>query len=176
VHIASHSQVNSIDPLFSQIYLHDLESGFADPLYAYELFNLSLNTELLVLSSCESGSGSYTEGSGIIGLGRALNFAGAQSLILNSWSIRDKTASDIMIAFYESLSFGYDKDTSLRNAKLNYINSVNSNPAVWGSLILFGNPDSIHKKTEHHFYLIFGFLLLIAIGYVVRRFYFIKSR
>lgn len=177
VHLASHSQVNSVDPLFSKIYLMNGESGFVDPLYAYELFNLNLNTELMVLSSCESGSGSYSEGSGIIGLGRALNFAGAQSLILNSWSIRDKTASDIMVSFYESLSAGASKNESLRSAKLSYINSTNSNPAVWGSLILFGNPDAIHKKTEYQFHLIFGLIVSSLLLYLFfRRSYFIKSR
>lgn len=177
VHLASHSRVNSIDPLFSQIYLQNSQTGFIDALYAYELFNLNLNTELMVLSSCDSGSGSYSEGSGIIGLGRALNFAGAQSLIMNSWSIRDKTASDIMVSFYESLSTGKSKNESLRSAKLGYINSVNSNPAVWGSLILFGNPDAIHKKTEYQFHLIFGLIVSsLLLYFFIRRYYFIKSR
>jgi len=177
VHLASHSQVNSIDPLFSQIYLQNSQTGYIDALYAYELFNLNLNTELMVLSSCDSGSGNYTEGSGIIGLSRALNFAGAQSLIINSWSIRDKTASDIMISFYESLSSGKKKNESLRSAKLDYINSVNSNPAVWGSLILFGNPDAINKKAEYQFHLIFGLIVSSLLFYFLfRRFYSIKSR
>lgn len=171
VHLASHSQVNSIDPLFSQIYLKNSKSGYIDPLYAYELFNLNLNTELMVLSSCESGSGIYSEGSGIIGLGRALNFAGAQSLIMNSWSIRDKTASDLMVSFYEHLSSGKSKNESLRSAKLAYVNSVNSNPAVWGSLILFGNPDAIHKKTEYQFHLIFGLIVSsLLLFFFLRRF------
>lgn len=177
VHLASHSQVNSIDPLFSKIYLQNSQTGFIDPLYAYELFNLNLNTELMVLSSCESGSGSYSEGSGIIGLGRALNFAGAQSLIMNSWSIRDKTASDIMVSFYEALSSGNSKNESLRSAKLSYINDVNSNPAVWGSLILFGNPDAIHKKAEYQFHLIFGLIVSsLLFFFLFRRVYFMKSK
>lgn len=177
VHLASHSQVNSVDPLFSRIYLQDSQSGYVDPLYAYELFNLNLSTELLVLSSCDSGSGNYSEGSGIIGLGRALNFAGAQSLIMNSWSIRDKTASDIMVSFYEFLSKGESKNESLRSAKIDYINRVNSNPAVWGSLILFGNPDAIHKKTEYQFHLIFGLIVSsLLVYFLIRRYYFIKSR
>ncbi|MCH8496212.1 MAG: CHAT domain-containing protein, partial [Balneolales bacterium] len=140
LHIASHSEVHSADPLFSVIHLHpDSESAQNGHVYAYELFNLNLKSELIVLSSCDSGGGSFVQGSGIIGLGRALNFAGANSLILNMWSIRDQAAAELMTSFYEEAKGNTDKDAALREAKVRYINSVNSDPAVWGSLILFGD-------------------------------------
>ena len=172
VHLASHSSVHQADPLFSQIYLSDSKTvSSIIPMYAYELFDLNLNTELLVLSSCESGGGSYAQGSGIIGLGRALKFAGAKSLVLNSWSIRDQTAADMMGYFYKYISSGMSKDEALRQAKIDYLNGVNSNPAVWGSLILYGNKTSIYTQFNyiHIFITLIGCIFIFYLG---RKFYF----
>jgi tetratricopeptide (TPR) repeat protein len=180
VHIASHSEIHPIDPLFSRIYLwgNQTESS-SDPLYAYELFNLRLNTELLVLSSCESGSGTYNQGSGIIGLGRALTFAGAKSLLLNAWPIRDQTASEIMTSFYTYLNAGASKSEALRLAKIDYINANNSNPAVWGSLIIFGDPDPIVEQPVNvaKYLLIWSIVLCTLLGILlIGNAYFRKER
>jgi CHAT domain-containing protein len=172
VHIASHSEIHPIDPLFSRIYLWGNQTeSTTDPIYAYELFNLRLNTELLVLSSCESGSGTYNQGSGIIGLGRALTFAGAQSLLLNAWPIRDQTASEIMTSFYTYLNGGFSKSEALRLAKIDYINVNNSNPAVWGSLIIFGDPDPIVEQPVNvaTYLLIWSIILFTLLGILLLR-------
>src|SRR5690606_1740073 len=68
LHVASHSEVNMMDPLFSVIYVEaDDQSDGA--LYAYELFSMDMNIDLIMLSSCESASGTYIQGSGMVGLG-----------------------------------------------------------------------------------------------------------
>jgi CHAT domain-containing protein len=173
IHIASHSEVYTSDPLFSVIQLNpqhsdgNLQDG---RVYAYELFDLDLNSELLVLSSCESGGGNYIEGSGIIGLGRALKFAGAQSLILNTWLIQDRTASDLLTGFFNSIMKGKTKDQALRETKLVYLNIVNSNPAVWGSLILYGNSTPIVKK-NYWLYMTFLILGLVVFYFGYRRYF-----
>lgn len=173
IHIASHSEVYTNDPLFSVIQLNpqtsdgNLQDG---RVYAYELFDLDLNSELLVLSSCESGGGNYIEGSGIIGLGRALKFAGAQSLILNTWAIQDRAASDLLTVFFSSIMKGKTKDNALRDTKLMYLNNINSNPAVWGSLILYGNSSPIVKKNYWH-YMIYIILITVVLFIVYRRYF-----
>lgn len=163
LHIASHSEVNLTDPLFSVIYLESDESEDG-ALYAYELFGLDLDMELIMLSSCESGSGAFIQGSGMVGLGRAFRSAGARSLIMNVWSIEDRTASDISTWFYENLNAGLSKDEALRQAKIRYITTRNSNPYVWGSFILIGENDALIKKISTREWLIGGFLVLISGG------------
>jgi CHAT domain-containing protein len=163
LHIASHSEVNLTDPLFSVIYLEadETEDG---ALYAYELFGLDLDAELIMLSSCESGGGAIIQGSGMVGLGRAFRSAGARSLIMNVWSIEDRTASDISTWFYENLNAGMSKDEALRQAKIRYITTRNSNPYVWGSFILIGEDDALIKKISTREWLVGGFLVLILGG------------
>lgn len=173
IHIASHSEVHGLDPLFSRIILsHSTESNSLESVYAYELFDLNLDTDLMILSSCESGSGTYRSGSGIIGLGRSLKFAGARSLILNSWSIRDKTAADMMETFYEYLANGHSKNDALRQSKIKYINEVNSNPAVWGSLILYGNSEPVVDTQDY--WVIVLYLLMLLMLYLSGRYFYLR--
>lgn len=121
------------------------------------------------MSSCESGGGTYLQGSGIIGLGRALNFAGARSLVMNMWSIRDQTASELTKSFLVQLNEGVPRDEALRRAKVTYLNTKDSNPAVWGSLILFGDYEAIqagsYSKERMYFITFLLVLSLILIFY-----------
>jgi len=123
-----------------------------------------LTSELVVLSSCESGSGSYIQGSGIIGIGRALSYAGAHALILNLWSVRDLAASQIMTGFYTHLGRYTDKDRAMQQAKIQFINSVNSDPSVWAPLIVFGDPGSVYEPVNWKAILLFSLLILLGAG------------
>lgn len=160
VHVATHSEVSEQNPLFSTIYLNnpdaeaDLESEQA--LYAYELFDTPLNSEFIMLNSCSSGSGNYIQGSGIMGISRALRYAGAKSLALNLWSVNDKIASEFATDLYSYLNEGHTKSESIRMAKLNQLRSANANPHFWGAYMLIGNPSPI---TEDHN----GFMLIVSL-------------
>ncbi len=170
LHIASHSEVNMSDPLFSVIYLEANETDDG-ALYAYELFGMNLDMELIMLSSCESGSGSFIQGSGMVGLGRALRSAGARSLVMNMWSIQDQTAADISTWFYEHLNQGFAKDEALRAAKIRYLTTRSSNPHVWGSFILIGENDPLINKISIRDLFVGGILMLILGGALLLVFY-----
>lgn len=150
VHVATHSEVSEQNPLFSTIYLKnpeadsDLDSEQA--LYAYELFDTPLNSEFIMLNSCSSGSGNYIQGSGIMGISRALRYAGAKSLALNLWSVNDKIASEFATDLYSYLNEGHTKSESIRMAKLNQLRSANANPHFWGAYMMIGNPSPITQK------------------------------
>jgi len=103
---------------------------------------MNLNADLIFLSSCESGTGGYLRGAGVLGFSRAFSYAGAQSLSMNLWPVRDQTASEISMNFYESLNAGEDKAKSLRSAKLSYLNNNNSDPYLWGAFVIYGNIQS----------------------------------
>ena len=153
IHIASHSEVYESDPLYSLIYLH----GDNDPhnpehdghIYAYELFGMNLNSEMVVLNSCESGAGSYIQGSGIMGFSRAVKYAGAHSLMMNLWKIRDRSAFELSVRFYENLNSGMRKNEALREAKKHHINYVNSNPLHWAPLVMYGNVDALPNERRY---------------------------
>jgi CHAT domain-containing protein len=155
LHLATHSEVSERDPLFSTIYMAnnstERDSAFSNQLFAYELFELNLNNELIMLNSCKSGSGPYIRGSGIMGFSRALQYAGAQSLVLNIWSVNDMLASDFAIHFYDQLNEGKSKSEALQATKRYFLETKNASPHLWGPYMLIGDTEPIvhpNRKTN----------------------------
>ncbi len=172
VHIATHSEISEKDPLFSTIYLKsdDQSTEQGQAIYAYELFDHQLQNELIMLNSCSSGSGSYMQGSGIVGISRALRSAGARSLALNLWNVNDKIASEFAEDFYFYLNDGYSKNEAMRMAKINQLKYGNADPHYWGAYTLIGNSSPIIKRpagTPILYSFLLGLTLLVS--YKVRK-------
>lgn len=167
LHLATHSKVNDESPLFSAIYFHqDKAPGQRGDgiIYAYELFDMNMNADMVFLSSCESGTGGYLKGSGVLGLSRAFSYAGAKSLLLNLWPIRDQAAATITSDFYNALNSGENKAQAMRTARLHYLNSNNSDPYLWGAMVVYGNIDAPVEKNNNPFIVFFsGSLLTILL-------------
>ena len=181
IHIATHSKVNNDNPLFSTLYMHNgYSSNSGDEtsindndgtIFAYELFDMNFNADLIFLSSCESGAGGYLQGTGILGFSRAFSYAGAQSLAMNLWPIRDQAATEIAVRFYESLNAGKNKAEALRDAQISYLNHYNSDPYLWGSFVLYGNIDPVISSNDLYQPAIILILVLLSSLIILFRFY-----
>jgi CHAT domain-containing protein len=140
LHLATHGLLNENNPRFSGLVLtlddDPTEDGF---LLTREIFNLTLNADLVVLSACRTGLGKLVDGEGIVGLTRAWFYAGASSLVVSLWNINDRSTSLLMEAFYKKIQEGLDYGRALREAKLTLIGQeVYSHPYYWGGFILMG--------------------------------------
>ncbi len=77
-----------------------------------------LDTELVVLSACETGLGAIHVGEGVFGLRRAFIVAGAKTLVLSLWKVPDLITTFLMERFYDNLlTRGLDRDLALSEAQ-----------------------------------------------------------
>jgi len=157
IHFATHGFVNEENPKLSGIlfaqdttvtidsleYLpHLVAQQNEGILYQSEIYNLKFNADLVVLSACETGLGKITKGEGVIGLTRALLYAGSKNIIVSLWSVNDKSTSKLMISFYENLLNDKKQDKyskHLSEAKRKMIEDGKySHPYFWSPFILIG--------------------------------------
>lgn len=138
LHFATHGIVDESSPELSRIFLQ--EAGAEDGnIFSGEIFNLKLNADLAVLSACETGLGKYAQGEGVIGLSRALIYAGARSIVVSYWPVADASTADLMTAFYQQLVGRANARVALRNAKLKLVKSEQyAAPYYWAPFVLIG--------------------------------------
>ncbi len=172
LHLAGHAFLNDKDPELSNIIFSDIEED--NKLYISELYGFKSNAELAVLSACNTGVGGYDNGNGIVSLSQAFMYSGIPSTVSSLWSAPDNSTKDIMVNFYSNLSNGLTKSSALRNAKLDYLKQATNpklkHPYYWAGFVLYGNdaPLVLNKPIEFMYYLIFGFIALLALGLILR--------
>ena len=104
-----------------------------------DILNLEMDARMIALSACETGLGKISKGEGIIGLTRALIYAGSNNLIVSLWRVNDASTSLLMTHFYANMLKGDGYAVALRKAKLDMIKSTDySSPYFWATFVLIG--------------------------------------
>ncbi len=108
-------------------------------LYAHELYQLKLKSDLVFLSCCESGVGRIAEGEGILSLNRGLLYAGVPNIVFTLFKIYDQTTAILAHHFYDYLLNQEDNYAqALRYAKLQLLKE-DLPPRYWGGFLLLGD-------------------------------------
>jgi CHAT domain-containing protein len=144
IHLATHSVTNSAQPELAYIQFEptpeNKDSYNEGRLYANEIYALTLNADLVVLSSCESGSGKIERGEGMMGLNRSFLYAGARHVMYSLWKVKDRPTSEFMIMFYKQLLTGkHSFSKALQLAKQAYIKKHPlKRPHDWAGFLIIG--------------------------------------
>ncbi len=112
----------------------NMEDGI---LTAYEISQMDLSdTELVVLSACETGLGDVAGNEGVYGLQRAFKLAGVRYLIMSLWKVDDRATMELMSSFYTNwLQKKMDIPTAFRTAQLELL-AKDPNPFFWAGFVL----------------------------------------
>ncbi|MEM9447009.1 MAG: CHAT domain-containing tetratricopeptide repeat protein [Cyanobacteria bacterium P01_E01_bin.6] len=158
LHIATHGffeQIGEIEnPLLrSGLILAGASESQSGPeqdgiLTALEVTELNLqDTQLVVLSACETGLGELAFGEGLYGLRRALVLAGSQSQVISLWKVDDSATQELMVNYYDRLLANAPRDAALRDTQLAFLESEDySHPYYWTAFIGSGDWRSLQMN------------------------------
>ncbi len=169
LHLAMHAFINDSLPAFSSLTFAQNKS--VDPtnnglINTADIYNFKLKAKLTVLSACNTGTGQLKKGEGIMSLARGFLYAGCPTIIMSLWEVEDESGTEIMTSFYRNLKKGKPKDESLRLAKLNYLESVNSrraHPHYWLGFVSIGDNTPLYNSYDFYFFVLL-ILAILAIG------------
>ncbi len=140
IHLATHGIVDEENPELSRIFLQSSSDDEDGNLFSGDIYNLKLNAQLVTLSACQTGLGKLSKGEGVIGLSRALVYAGARNIIVSFWNVADESTAELMTDFYRQMIKRRTRSYSenLRVAKINLMKGKYAAPYFWAPFILIG--------------------------------------
>lgn len=140
IHFATHGEVNLFNPELSGLYMNDEDTASdAGIMQVGSIYSLSLNADMVTLSSCESGLGKIINGEGIMGFTRAFTYAGAKSIVVSLWNVNDQATSLLMKKFYKGTFKKQSKSSALQKSQIKILkNKKTEAPYYWAPFILYG--------------------------------------
>lgn len=145
----------SIVQLFTHASADTAEKGGSSPtLYfadsALKIADLEIPfqnaTELLVLSACETGTGTDLPGEGVFSLARGFAGAGIPSVLTTLWKVENQAVYEITDFFYEGIGHHLPLDEALREAQLKWLDTGEKSeqlPYVWAGSVLIGDTGNV---------------------------------
>jgi CHAT domain-containing protein/Tfp pilus assembly protein PilF len=169
IHFATHSIIDERTPDRSSIVFTMDEDPAEDGFFQMrEVYNTKLNSDLVTLSSCQTGLGEFIHGEGIEGINRAFFYAGASSVLMSLWAVNDQASCQLMERFYVHLRSSESIMNALRKAKLELIESDPlSHPYYWAGFIASGKADEIIFPRSSSKWIFLGALLVFVFGAII---------
>ncbi len=167
IHLAMHSLADSANSKYSYLLFEPDSNDKDGRLYNYEITLKRIKSPMVVLSACNSGTGTLYHGEGIMSLARSFILAGASSVIRTSWEVNDETSAAIISGFYLYLSKGKAKDEAMRMAKLDYIKTnppVYTNPYYWAAYEVLGDNSPVISNNREYALIILMIIIAVAGG------------
>jgi CHAT domain-containing protein len=143
VHFATHGVINLEHPELSGIVFSMVdENGKEQDGYVrlYEIYNLNLPAELVVLSACQTGVGKQIRGEGLMALTRGFMYAGAARIVASLWKVDDSATAALMAQFYKEMFTNGKKPAAALHAAQVYMSQQKpwKSPYYWAGFVLQG--------------------------------------
>ena len=177
LHFATHTVID-VNAERSAILLASGTSTQDGLLQSREIADLPLDGQIVVLSSCQSATGTQVRGEGVLGLARAFFAAGARVVVGSLWPVRDDHARAFFDPFYAALGEGRTVGAAFHEAQRRLIDQ--GLPAqAWAGFILMGDAnatvvganDVAHETLPAALDGVAIFLMLILAGWSAKLWY-----
>ena len=134
VHVATHGRFRADRPAMSSLRLADTWFNL------YDVYDLDVRADLVVLSACESGNSAPGRGDEALGLLRGFLYAGAPRVLASRWRVSDPATELYMTSFYAALRDGATYEAAQRLA-MRAVRDRHPHPFHWAAFCLVGNPE-----------------------------------
>lgn len=131
VHLATHGYFRRDSPMFSAVQLA------GSRLSLFDLYDLELDADLVVLSGCGTGLSEVTAGEEIVGLSRGLLYAGARAVLVTLWDVEDESTTALVQSFYRHFENLGQTASALRRAMREHRERF-PHPYYWAPFVLIG--------------------------------------
>ncbi|GAB3991966.1 hypothetical protein GCM10028807_23750 [Spirosoma daeguense] len=150
-YLDTHAYLNLTKPMQSYIAFFPNDTSFSHRLHAEEISQMNLlQTKLIVLSACESGSGRTYPLEGMMSIARTLAIAGCPSIISPLWNVHDRTSAYLIKQIHLHLEEGYPPATAIHKARNDFFtatqNRLYNHPFFWANYRLIGLNNAPKKK------------------------------
>lgn len=177
LHIASHAAANreGNGDSWIKFYPEQPDSVLGYTLFLPEIYPLPLkNTELVILSACESASGIAASGEGLLSLSRAFLYAGSNGVIASLWKSEDLVTAYLIRKFREGISAGLPVERALQEAKLQLLSDPEvpvqfKQPNYWAHLVYIGNCSPAKSMATFFWWLLGGAGAVVLLVYFLRK-------
>ncbi|OUS01396.1 hypothetical protein A9Q86_06315 [Flavobacteriales bacterium 33_180_T64] len=161
LHLATHAEIDANNPLYSKlIFSQD------SVLTASDIYTLTINAELAVLSACETGYGKLEKSEGVMSMSRAFQYAGVRSTVMSLWKVPDKETAKLMELFYKYLIAGNSKDEALKKAKMKYLettdDTVLKHPFYWSGFVVSGDVSALESNSNSRLIVLIFIIILVV--------------
>ena len=175
----THAELNEQSPMLSRLVLSKSEISRPEDdgyLYAYEIYALSIRANLAILTACATGTGKSSPSEGIFSLAHSFAYAGCPNIVMSLWQIDEKTSSQITENFMRRIDGGQRKDEALRQAKLDFLRTADSelaSPYYWAGMVLLGDGGPLESQPHNHTWwlVILGSTMILLVFFIARRKY-----
>ena len=145
LHLSTHGVANPLWPQLSFVAFAQTDDRLdeSELLYFNDLLGLPIDSELTVLSACETSLGQLAPGETTLSFASALAAAGARSTLTTLWQVDDHATKELMVDFYRRLLTGEDRLDALCGAQRNLRSTDYFHPFYWSSPTLYGATGTI---------------------------------
>ena len=144
VQFATHGILNNVSPMYSHLVLaRDEKNPKEDGLLeAWEMKDLDLKADMVILSACDTARGRISGGEGVIGMTWAMFIAGAPTTVASQWKVESSSTTEFMLEFHRQMlgKQKISKAEALRRASLKLMKMPQyRHPSYWGAWVLVGD-------------------------------------